>query len=214
MFVINDIEIKPENDKQLVKKFIEENHYSHKIPQAIKYRFGFYYKSELCGVAIFSVPANMYSITSIFKNEPQNIGIELSRVFTKDYLPKNFESYCLSRCFKHIKNNSTYDVIISYADPNFGHIGYLYQALNGIYLGQTQPEVRYIYNGKLITRRGLGRKSNDSESKHAKRIIEDGAVKVKMLGKHKYLFFVCDNRRKKKLLKKMKVIISNYPKGG
>lgn len=38
-------------------------------------------------------------------------------------------------------------------------------------------------------------------------------LKIKMNGKYKYLFFTCDNRRKKELIKKLKVkIIHEYPK--
>lgn len=209
------IRIEWNEDKDLTKRFIEENHYSHKLPQAIKYRFGLYYDNKLLGIAIFSVPANRFTITSIFKNETQHIGIELSRFFTYDATPRNFESYCLQRCFEYIKLNSNYDVIVSYADPNFNHAGYLYQALNGLYLGQTAPEVRYFYKGQLWTRRSLGRQKGDTEAEHAKRILADGAEKVKMQGKYKYIFFTCSRRRKKELLFKLKdnIIVHNeYPK--
>jgi hypothetical protein len=207
--------IRIETDKQMVKKFIEDNHYSHKIPQAIKYRFGLYYENALKGMAIFSVPANMYSITSIFYDEPQQIGIELSRFFTYNNTPDNFESYCLSQCFKYLRNNSNYDVIVSYADPNFNHVGYLYQALNGLYLGVTNPETRYILNGQLLTRRSLGRKKGDTERENADRILFQGAKKIKMQGKHKYLFFICNKKRKYELLNNLKDnihIIKEYPK--
>lgn len=202
-------------DKDLAKTIIEKHHYSHKIPQAIKYRFGLYYNKELKGVAIFSVPANMYTFTSVFHGITQHIGVELSRFFTYDDTPKNFESYCLSRCFKYIEENSDYDLIVSYADVNYGHAGYLYQSLNGYYAGQTASEVRYLYQGQLITRRGLGRKSGDTEKDHVERILKDGAKKVKMIGKYKYIFFICDKRTKKKLLKNIKdkiVLTKNYPK--
>jgi len=157
------ITIKELTDKQFVKNYIEKNHYSHKIPQAIKYRFGLYSKDILNGVVIFSIPANQYSITSVFSEETQKIVIELSRVYTKDDLKKNYLSQALSLCFKYLKNNSNYDIILSYADPNFNHNGCIYQALNGLYLGQTNKEIRYIINGQLITRRGLGRKKGISE---------------------------------------------------
>lgn len=202
-------------DKGLAKEIIEKYHYTHKIPQAIKYRFGLYYDNELKGVAIFSIPANMHTFTSIFNGVTQHIGIELSRFFTYDDTPRNFESYCLSRCFRYIRENSDYDLIVSYADANYGHVGYLYQSLNGYYVGQTAPEIRYLYKGQLITRRGLGRRVGDTERDHVKRILKDGAKRVKMIGKHKYIFFICDRRRKKELLKNLKdkvVLTKDYPK--
>lgn len=205
--------IKLMSDSKFVKEFIEKNHYSHKIPQAIKFRFGMYDNEELLGVAIFSVPANRYTITSIFEGCTQHIGIELSRVYTHDETPRNFESSCISKMFKYIKHHTPFDVVVSYADSNFGHAGYLYQALSGLYIGKTASEVRYITkDGELITRRGLGRKKGDTESAHAKRLINDGAKKVKMDGKYKYLFFTCNKRVKKHLLSTMKKQILEYPK--
>lgn len=209
------VEVKLEQNKEMVKNIVEENHYSHAMPQAIKYRFSLYYEKELKGVAVFSVPANRFAITSIFEDETQHVGIELSRFFTYDDTPNNFESYCLTKCFDYIKHNTEFDVIISYADPNFGHAGYLYQALNGLYIGKTAPEVRYMYQGKLLTRRSLGRRKGESEAEHAKRIIEDGAKKIKMEGKYKYLFFTCNKKRKANLLHKLKgniEIHKKYPK--
>ena len=204
-----------EVDKGLAKSVIESNHYSHKIPQAIKYRFGLFYDNELKGVVIFSVPANMHTFTSVFHEVSQHVGLELSRVYTSDDTPANFESYCLSRCLKYIEKRTDYDVVVSYADPNFGHAGYLYQALNAWYLGETNSEVRYLYKGQLITRRGLGRRKGDSEKAHRERIMADGAKRVKMKGKHKYIFFTCNKRKKRELMSliKDKVNISkNYPK--
>ena len=206
------ITVKELKDKQFVKTYIEKNHYSHKIPQAVKYRLGLYLGDKLKGVAIFSIPANQYSITSVFRDETQKIVIELSRVYTEDNLEKNFLSKALSQCFKYLKNNADYDIILSYADPNFNHNGCIYQALNGMYLGQTNKEVRYIIGDKLITRRGLGRRKGLSEKEHVKMLLEAGAKKVKMIGKYKYIWFICNKTRKKELIKKMKVTIKQYPK--
>lgn len=208
------VNIKIIEDKEFVKKFIEDNHYSHKIPQAIKYRFGMFFNDNLMGVAIFSIPSNMYSITSVFNDEKQNIVLELSRFFTFDYTPKNFESNCLSLMLKYIKNNTNFDVVLSYSDENFGHFGYLYQSTNFLYIGKTNPETRYLMpNGELITRRGLGRSKGDTENMHIERLLKDGAKKIKMIGKHKYIYFTCDKRRKKELISKMKVETKQYPKG-
>lgn len=204
--------IKVEHDKKFAKHFIEKNHYSKMLPQAIKYRFSFYSDWDFMGMAIFSIPANQHAITSEFYDETQKIGIELSRVFTFNKTPKNFESYCLSQSFKYINKHSDYDLIVSYADPAFNHVGYVYQALNGIYLGQTGTEIRYMHNGKLITRRGLGRKKGQTEKDHAQNIIKDGGERIKMPGKHKYIFFICGKKRKKELLLKMKRQPLPYPK--
>jgi hypothetical protein len=146
-------------DHDLAKRIIEENHYSHKMPAAVKFRFGLYYGDEFKGVAVFCVPSNMYTFTSIFEGENQTIGLELSRFFTFDDTPKNFESYCLTRCLRHIKQFLNYDVIVSYADPNFGHMGYLYQSVNGLYLGESTKEIRYLYKGQLTQKKSIFKES-------------------------------------------------------
>jgi hypothetical protein len=199
--------------KDLAKVVIEKNHYSHKIPQAIKFRFGMYLDGTLRGVAIFSIPSNMHAITSVFRNENQSIVIELSRFFTEDNTPRNFESKCLSMMLAYLRENTDYDVVLSYADPNYKHIGYLYQATNFKYIGESSKEVRYLLpSGELITRRGLGRSSGDTEREHSKRLIECGARKIKMDGKHKYIYFICNRRRKGELMSKMKCELLAYPK--
>jgi hypothetical protein len=212
---INDIEIKHLVKDKNIDDLILKNHYSHKIPKAIKFRFGFYYKNCLIGGILFNIPANQYAFTSIFNDVSQSIGLELGRVWLSDKIKKNGESYLISKCFEFIKQNSEYKVIVSYADSNFGHVGYIYQALNGIYLGLTNDEIRYILNGELITRRGLGRSKGDTESAHVKRLLAAGAKKIKMKGKHKYIWIIADKRTKKILLNcKMKktVKILPYPK--
>jgi len=134
MFELSKIIMK-EIDHTTARLYIEKNHYSHKIPQAVKYRFGFYYDNKLVGCCIYSVPANCHCISCLFDNEPQTICIELSRFFGEDATCKNFESYCISKTFEYLKDK--YDLILSYADSYFNHIGTIYQALNFIYLGLT-----------------------------------------------------------------------------
>lgn len=194
--MLSNLDIKIETiSHEVAKKFIEDNHYSKKYPQAVKFRFGLYLESKLVGAAIFSIPANCFSLTSVLEGFDQRRGIELSRFYTEDNLPKNFETYCLSKCFKLIKETKEFDVILSYADETFGHTGALYKALNGIYLGKTKPETRYFYKGQYLTRRSLGRKKGDTEAAHRKRILEDGAIKTLSKPKHKFIWFICNKRK-------------------
>jgi hypothetical protein len=208
MFELSKITMKTV-DYDTAKLYIEKNHYSHKIPQAVKYRFGFYYEDQLVGCCIYSVPANCHCISCLFDNESQQICIELSRFYGEDITCKNFESYCISKTFESLKNK--YDLILSYADSYFKHVGTIYQALNFLYLGKTAPEIRYFYNNQLITRRALGRgKTTEKEDKE--KLLNLGAKQIKMPGKYKYIYFICNRRRKKELLKKLKCKVLPYPK--
>jgi len=194
---------------KIAKEYIEKNHYSHKIPQAIKFRFGFYYDDKLIGCCIYSVPANYHCVSCLFDDEQQLICVELSRFYGEDDTCKNFESYCISKTFDILKDK--YDFILSYADSYFNHVGTIYQALNFLYLGKTNKETRFLYNDKLITRRALGRNGN-SEKEDREKLLLLGAKQIKMPGKYKYIYLICNRRRKKELLKKLKCSVLPYPK--
>ena len=192
-------------DQLMAKNWITQRHYSRTFPQAVKFRFGLYYGDQLSGVAVFSIPANRFSFTSIFEGFDQRRGVELTRFHTLDGMPPNFQSEGLSRCFAEIKCIGHYDVIISYADETFGHKGGLYKALSGIYLGTTKPEPRYkMPDGRYITRRALGRRIGESAAQSVTRLLSEGAVKEMSGRKHKFLWFICGRRRKKELIKTAK----------
>lgn len=51
--------------------------------------------------------------------------IELNRLSLDDALPRNSQSWFVSRTLKMLPPR----IIVSYADPLYGHIGYIYRAL-------------------------------------------------------------------------------------
>ena len=70
--------------------------------------------------------------------------LELNRLWLDDALPKNSESWFVSRTLKMIPSR----IVVSYADPLWGHVGYIYRALNFHYAGWTDMDrktPRYDY---------------------------------------------------------------------
>ena len=184
----NDVSIS-EIPRKIAKEMIETHHYSHKFPQAVKEYLGCYYKEELKGCIIYSIPANPYSFN--FIDEINNgEGFELSRMWTSDKVPQNFESCCIGKSIRYLKRKyPELKGVISYADSHFNHTGKIYVASNWEFVGMTKPERRYILpSGELITRRGLGRKGNENEKEHRERILELGAVEFKSEPKYKYFY--------------------------
>ena len=51
-----------------------------------------------------------------------------------------------------------------------------------------------------------------TEKQDKEKLLSLGAKQIKMPGKHKYIYFICNKRRKKELLKKLKPKILSYPK--
>ena len=181
-----------EIDRKISKEMIEKNHYSHKFPQAVKKTYGCYYRNELMGTIVFSVPANRFSLTSAIENFDQKSGLELSRMWTDDRCPFNFESCCIGIGIKLIQNDlPEVRALVSYADTQFGHVGTIYKATNWVYLGKTKPERRYLKkDGKLLTRRSLGRKKGETERESREKLLSEGGVEFLSKPKHKYVFLL------------------------
>ena len=132
-------------------------------------------------------------------NNYECLTLELNRLVVNDNLKKNSLSYFVSQCLKKLPKNSC---IVSYADQNNGHNGYIYQATNWIYTGVSTPKYKYIFEdgSSFDIRRGIDKK---------------GKIKDKILLKptHRYLFFNGTKKQIKKMNKDLKMKIYKYPKG-
>ena len=104
-------------------------------------------------------------------------------------------------------------VLISYSDTNVGHHGYIYQATNWIYTGESagrntfvDKEGNEIHEKTVFDRYG----SNKTEE-----LVKYGLSRRKKLPKHRYFYFLGSKKEKKEmkeeLLKRYEIKI--YPKG-
>lgn len=115
---------------------VAKYHYLHrKAP--ISYAFGLYKGPKLMGVVTFGTPPSRHLQMSACPSDPALV-LELNRLWVHDILPTNTESWFVSRALKQLPPR----IIVSYADPKFGHYGYVYRALNFHYAGWTDMERR------------------------------------------------------------------------
>ena len=185
-------------------------HYAKRIP-SISYAFGLYDKNnDLQGVCTFGTPARMLnSGYGCFGSDLPIDTYELNRLVVNDNLPVNCLSYFVSKCLKYIDKPSC---IVSYADGNHGHHGYIYQATNWIYTGITSMEKIYTdkKTGAIIHPRTVvslfGSREETSLPKH----IE---VSKEVSGKHRYFKFLGDRRQVKAMHDCFKYLVLPYPKG-
>lgn len=109
-------------------------HYLHrKAP--VSFAFGIYKGPKLLGVVTFGTPPSRHLQQSACPTDPSLV-LELNRLWVDDVLPTNTESWFVSRALKMLPPR----IIVSYADPRFGHYGYVYRALNFNYAGWTDME--------------------------------------------------------------------------
>ena len=178
--------------------FIKEIHYSRKVPN-ITDAFGLFVDGELIGVCTYGIPASRPLCVGLAGKENAERVKELNRLVIKpQYNGKNYASYLVSHSLKMLDNGT---FVVSYADPSWTHVGYVYQACNFIYTGLSAKRVDYYQKDGLHPR-------SFTKGKHQTDILQT------RIQKHRYVYLVGDKRMKKAMLKSLKYpIIQQYPKG-
>ena len=103
--------------------------------------------------------------------------------------------------------------LISYADPNHGHVGYIYQATNWRYIGVQRrllPERRIFIDGKETHARTLNIKHGSTSKKKLEEIYGDRIKIVSALKKHVYLMCLGNKKERRDWYKKFPE--QSYPK--
>jgi hypothetical protein len=192
-------------DKSLACDIVVKNHYLHRIPSCV-YAFGLYQDNILLGVIVYGIPASDSVMQLCGKEEKKNV-VELVRLWTVDDGQRNKESYLISHSLKMIP----YEIIISYADASFGHVGIVYQATNWLYTGLTGRHIAWKIDGE---QKQHNRHCFDKYGgiEKAKGVLGDRMTPFERPQKHRYIYLNTDRRRKKELIKKLKYSIIPYPK--
>ena len=147
-----------EIDRKLARDMIVKNHYSQKWTKC-SVALGLYYSDgtqhkffdmedeKLIGVICYGDPIGRHSGASISTEIPRENVYELVRLFIHDGYGSNIESYLIGQGFKWLKENQPHiKALISYADPQAGHVGTIYQATNWIYQGnKIRPNDSWLY---------------------------------------------------------------------
>jgi hypothetical protein len=129
-------------DSKTASRLVVAKHYLHRRPP-ISHAFGLYVHGDLLGVVTYGVPASRHLQKSACPTSPDKV-LELNRLWLDDQLGPNSESWFVSRTLKMLPPR----IVVSYADPLWGHFGYIYRALNFRYAGWTDMErktPRYDY---------------------------------------------------------------------
>jgi len=205
------------------KEFVQRHHYSGSYPAAVC-RVGLFRGRDLVGCAVFSTPMQAKAITAWTGTDA---GVELGRFVLLDDVEANGESWFIARCFKLLRAAKPHiKTVLSYSDPVRrancdgtivlpGHVGTIYQATNGRYLGRSsarslilKPDGQTI-NGRALSKirreeRGAAyayeqllaagapsRRPFESGADYVTRALEQGPfVKMKHPGNHAYAWSI------------------------
>ena len=204
MTSIEVVSVKAEDTHEWLKK----RHYAKAVP-IIQHSFGLYFDGVLSGVCTFGPPRVMNRGKSLFNGEADIDTYELNRLVVRDGLPDNTLSQFLSRSLRMLPKPC---VIVSYADGNQGHHGYIYQATNWLYCGETLREPRYLntQTGKKLHPRTVysmfGTRDVERMPSHIQIIKEENT-------KHRYVKLMVGKKLRRRLLSHLRYDVLPYPKG-
>jgi hypothetical protein len=167
-------------------RLVVAHHYMHRKPP-ISFAFGLIDEAgNTKGVVTFGTPASHHMLIGACKDDPGCV-IELNRLWVADDMPRNTESWFVSRALALLPPK----IVLSYADTAAGHSGYIYRALNFYYAGWTDME-RKTPRFDYIT---PGMHTRDAFRKGERRFTE----KVRRRPKVKY-WLTTGTRRERKAL--------------
>ena len=191
----------PINHKDCTDWLLNKN-YLKRVP-TIAYAYGLVVGEQVQGICTFSGAVARFDLSV----HPY----ELSRLVVNEPHDRNILSWFLSKSLSLIPKST---IIVSYADENWGHFGYIYQATNWIYTGTTGAEKRIWVNGAEIHRRTLYERYGTSSIPE---LINKGlGVKFEeQTGKHRYFQVTGNKSERRKFIKELnsKYDILPYPKG-
>lgn len=186
---------------KLAQETIIEKHYLHRQAPCI-FAYGMFDGDELVGVCMFGTPASHTLMLGVAGPELAHEVVELTRLWVDDRIERNGESYLISHSLRLLPRK----LVVSFADPSVGHIGYVYQASNWIYTGLSAKRRDYKVEG--------GKHSRTTGMSVAK-MIEVYGSKPEMVDrprKHRYIYVNAKGRERQRLIASLKYKQQGYPK--
>lgn len=192
---------------EAAKYAVEHWHYSKTMPKSKLAKIGVWEDGKFIGCVIFGAPANN-NLGKPFNLQHTQV-CELVRIALSSHATPVSKIGTIA--IKILKvNQPGIRLIVSFADPEHGHHGGIYQAMNWIYAGSSTQADEYIINGKRWHGRALRHQkpSHLTTSEFAKK-IDPNSEKIKGSSKHRYLYPL-DNAMRKQI----EPLRKPYPKRG
>lgn len=195
---------------QTAKNMVETHHYAHRVP-SIVIAVGMYVDDVLSGCVTYGIPPNRNCLACCGEEHIKN-ALELNRLFIHDWAGRNSESWLIGQSFKILIDTSYY-LLISYADPIHDHTGYIYQATNWLYTGTGSASAPSdaIVNGQRMSEKNIFNIYGTHNRDKLKEIGLD-IIEIERLPKHRYVYFLGSKSQKRTLRKLLKWPILPYPK--
>jgi len=167
-------------------KYACENwHYSGCIPKSKMVKFGIWESDVYKGAIVYGVGATSDLVKAYGLS--QNEGCELVRIALKDHDAEVSRIIAISLMLLK-KNFKGLRLVVSFADPEQGHHGGVYQASGWFFSGKSMASNEYIYKGKRWQGRSFRNSFKGMEN-------HPDVQTVKGSSKHRYLMPLDDAMR-------------------
>lgn len=171
-------------------------HYSRSIPKSKLVKVGVWENNKFIGVVIFGVGATS-SLVQRYGLKMEE-GCELVRIALSVHVTPVTRIVKIALKFLK-KSNPKLRLVVSFADPDQGHHGGIYQGGGWIYTGKTSASPEYIYRGKRWQGRSF---------RNAHKGMENHPDVITVMGssKHRYLMPL-----DKEMNQKIQTLRKTYP---
>ena len=190
--------------------FLLDIHYAARIP-SISYAMGLFLNNELEGVVTYGTPCSAPLRKGLCGEEWQKNVIELNRLCFKKNI-RNTASFLIAKSLKLLPRPR---VVISFADTQQAHTGYVYQAANFLYCGLSAKRTDWKIKGREHPRgqtvadefRGVENRAAAMREKYG-----DDFYLAPRPRKHRYVAFVGSKKEKRLMEAALKYPTREYPK--
>ena len=199
-------------DSYQCNEWMLKKHYL-KRKTSFSFSFGLYDNNILIGILTYGNAIPLTMKKSLFGVKYMGIVYELNRLCTNDDIHKNANSYFISESFKLLPKPI---IIVSYADKSFGHTGYIYQAANFMYTGESHVQLDWKVKGmeNIHSRTLMDEFAFQKDRiKKLKEKYGDLMYQVKRDPKHRYVYVLASKKQKKIILQNALFEKKPYPKG-
>lgn len=147
-------------DHRPARDFIARHHYLATYPAA-QLAVGLFAdtpEAALAGVAVFAVPGTGAVISAHTGFTAPERGCVLARLMLLDAVPQNGESFFVARALRLLRRERpAIEAVVSFSDPEAGHIGRVYAALSSAYRGRTAERLVLSAGGRSLPDRTLSK---------------------------------------------------------
>ena len=190
--------------RSAIQNFIEKYHYSHNTNgiQGLEcfalFSPGKFNIPRMVGAMMYAIPSMPNTARKYNPVNPDKC-VELRRLVCLDEAPKNSESFFVSQTIKWLKQNTNYEVIVSFADRHYGHEGVIYKASNFVSYGQTAAGRVLMVDGKEYHSRSLSQpeKPYSREIRRRWEAGDENIFFIKRKNKNIYVYYLNKGIKKK-----------------